>query len=117
MRSANRFACVTNLVVMLAVAASMLLVPLTAAPAEAAIGDLTCTTVFQIDVRPALTALNTKGNASIVVGLSNCLSLNGRYSPLKAGLMTGSGPAQSLGGVPCNLLLTIAFTLQISWAN
>ena len=88
-----------------------------AAPAEAAVGDLTCTAVYQIDFRPALTPFNTKSQATIVLGLSNCLSLNGRYTSLRAATSTGAGTATSVGLVPCSLVITIPFQFQINWSN
>ena len=112
--------CPTKLyrvLLILAVTAGALLVPLRVAPAQAAVGDLTCTAVWQIDFSPALTTSHTTSNASMVVGLSNCMSLNGHYSKLKAGTITGSGPAQSLGGLPCSLVLTIQFKLHINWTD
>src|ERR1700730_44604 len=47
---------------------------------------------------------------------SNCLSLNGHYADLKSATMTGSGPATSLAGLPCSLLVTIPFTFHIQWS-
>jgi hypothetical protein len=89
----------------------------TAVPSQAAVGDLTCTALFQMNFRPALKGATTASNSSIEVGLSNCLSLNGRYSDLSSGLMTGSGPATSLPGIPCSLVLTVNYKLKVDWSN
>ena len=106
-----------HLLLILCLTAGALVAPLSVAPAQAATGDLTCTAIWQIDFSPALTASQTTSNASMVVGLSNCVSLNGAFRNLKAGTMTGSGPAQSLGVVNCDPLLTIELSLQISWTD
>jgi len=97
--------------------AGALVGPLAAAPAEAAVGDLTCTAVYQIDFHPALTPVHTTSQATIVLGLSNCLSLNGRYSSIRAATSTGAGTATSVGLVPCSLVVTIPFTFTINWSN
>ena len=106
-----------RIVAILAIVAGALIVPFSIAPALATTGDLTCTAVFQINFSPALTVANTTSKASAVVGLSNCVSLNGRFSGLKAATMTGSGPATSGLGAPCSLLVTIPFKFHIDWSN
>lgn len=98
-------------------AAGTVLVPLTASPAHAAVGDLTCTAVFQIDFSPALRGSQTS-QATIALGLSNCLSLNGKYSRLRAATATGSGTATAVGVVPCSLVLTIKqLQISVTWST
>lgn len=96
--------------------AGVLVAPLSTTPAHAAVGDLSCTAVYQITFSPALRGAGSSSTASGVVSLSNCLSLNGRYTALRAGTMTGMGPATNGLGLPC-AFLSAQFQFRIDWTN
>ncbi|MGP3979810.1 hypothetical protein [Streptomyces sp. KR80] len=89
---------------------------LTAAPASAAPGDLTCTANFQHNFTPPLTATNTTAKDDATSGLVGCTSPNGNYPTLKSGLSPGTGTATALGGSPCSLLLRIELKSTIEWS-
>lgn len=94
-----------------------LTVGLTAVPASAAPGDLTCTANFQQNFTPPLTATNTNANVDGSSALVNCTSPNGNFPTLKSGISPGSGTAVALGGAnPCSLLLRIELTSTIEWS-
>ncbi|WP_447008973.1 hypothetical protein ACRAKJ_14525 [Saccharothrix sp. DSM 118769] len=102
-----------------AVAAASLVAPgsATAPPATAAVADLTCTINVQLSFSPALTAVQTTASVVAVASLSNCTSPNGSHPQLAGGVATPvTGTATSLGGVPCNLLLTLTGSGIIEWS-
>ena len=84
-------------------------------PAHAAVGDLTCTSNAQVNFSPPLTATQTTASTTDTAALSSCTSANGRFSELQSATVQATGPATSLGGVPCNLLLTVTGTGSITW--
>lgn len=90
-------------------------ITLAAMPARAATGDLTCTSNAQINFTPPLTATQTTADTTDTAGLAGCTSPNGNFPRLASGTVQASGPATSLGGVPCNLLLTVTGTGTITW--
>ena len=61
-----------------------------AGPAEAAVGDLTCSATIRISFSPPLTAVNTNANVALAATLSSCTSLNGAYSRLSSASVTGA---------------------------
>ncbi|GAA1309177.1 hypothetical protein [Saccharothrix xinjiangensis] len=88
-----------------------------AAPAGAAVADLACTINVQLSFSPALTAVQTTASVVAVASLSNCVSPNGSHPQLAGGVATPvTGVATSLGGVPCNLLLTLTGSGVIEWS-
>ena len=112
----SAFRIVQCLVATLAISAA-LAGPFNNAPAQAATADLTCTFAGRANFAPALTATNTKANASITFGLVNCLSPDGMHPDLKSAIFTGSGTATAAPGInPCSLLLTIVATGPLIWS-
>ncbi|MEU6154340.1 hypothetical protein ABZ816_30535 [Actinosynnema sp. NPDC047251] len=86
-------------------------------PAEAAVASLACTINVQLSFSPPLTAVQTSASVVAVASLSNCLSPNGSQPQLAGGVATPvTGTVSSLGGVPCNLLLTITGSGVIEWS-
>ncbi|WP_367128366.1 hypothetical protein [Saccharothrix sp. HUAS TT1] len=89
----------------------------TAPPAGAAVVDLTCNVNVQLSFSPALTAVRTSAAVVGVANLANCLSPSGAHPEPAGGAVTdATGTATSLGGVPCNLLLTITGSATIEWS-
>ncbi|MFI9006120.1 hypothetical protein ACIGNX_02645 [Actinosynnema sp. NPDC053489] len=89
----------------------------TAPPAAAVVPDLTCDVNVQLTFAPALTATRTTASVTAVADLVNCLSPNGSHPELAGGAVTtATATATSLGGVPCNLLLTITGSATIQWS-
>lgn len=88
-----------------------------APPAAASAADLACTVNVQLSFSPPLTAVQTTASVVAVASLSNCLSPTGSHPQLAGGVATPvSGTVTSLGGVPCNLLLTITGSGVIDWS-
>lgn len=89
----------------------------TAAPAQATVGDLTCNVNVQLNFSPPLTPTQTTSRAVAVANVVNCISPNGAYSYLKSGSVNdATATITSLGGAPCNLLLTITGRATIDWS-
>lgn len=90
-----------------------------AAPAaqadEEVLPDLACTVNFQLTFTPALTATNTTAAMVGQAGLVNCFSPSGAYPDIRSGTANGPGTVTSIGGVPCNLLLTANGTAKFVW--
>ncbi|SER25708.1 hypothetical protein [Actinokineospora terrae] len=88
-----------------------------AAPAQAALVELTCNVNVQLSFSPALTATQTTAAVTGVANVVNCLSPSGNYGHLQAGTVSdATGTVTSLGGIPCNLLATITGRATIDWA-
>lgn len=88
-----------------------------APPAGATAIDLTCNVNVQLSFSPPLTAVRTTASVAGVANLANCLSPSGAYPDLAGGAVTdATGTATSLGGIPCNLLLTITGSATIEWS-
>ncbi|MBM7774429.1 hypothetical protein JOD54_004633 [Actinokineospora baliensis] len=88
-----------------------------AAPAQAALVELTCNVNVQLSFSPALTATQTSAKLTGVASVVNCLSPSGNYNQLQAGSVSdATGTAVSLGGVPCNLLATFTGRATIDWS-
>jgi hypothetical protein len=85
--------------------------------AQAATGDLACSTNFQFNFTPALTATQTTAKATATASFTDCTSLNGHYTTLKSASVQATGSVISTGTDPCNLLLTITGTGMITWNN
>lgn len=98
------------------VAAALLLFPLNAPTASAAVGDLACTGNFQFNFTPPLTEATTTANAEVSGGLVDCVSANGSYSRLKSGYRTGVGTvSRQLGTAPCAPVMTITEGAVLIW--
>ncbi|MEU4803911.1 hypothetical protein [Actinosynnema sp. NPDC023587] len=88
-----------------------------APPAGAEVAALTCTVNVQLSFSPSLTAVQTTASVVAVASLSNCLSPDGSHPHLAGGTASPvSGTVTSLGGIPCNLLLTITGSGTIEWS-
>lgn len=110
------FRIVQRLVVTLAIAAGVV-GPFSAAPAQAATGDLTCPFAGQVNFTPALTATNTTAKASLRIAVFNCISLNGTHSDLTSATWTASGTVTAAPGLnPCSLLLKFVVTGPVIWS-
>ncbi|PPK66103.1 hypothetical protein V5P93_003816 [Actinokineospora auranticolor] len=96
----------------------VLVAPVTvAAPAQAAVIELTCDVNVHLSFSPALTATQTTADVVAVATVVNCLSPSGNHNDLQAGSVSdATGTITSLGGVPCNLLATITGSATIDWS-
>ncbi|SDJ15073.1 hypothetical protein SAMN05192558_110224 [Actinokineospora alba] len=98
------------------VAAALLLFPLNAPTASAAVGDLACTGNFQFNFTPPLTSSSTTAAAEVSGGLVDCFSANGSYTRLKSGYRTGVGSvSRELGTAPCAPVMTITEGAVLYW--
>jgi hypothetical protein len=83
--------------------------------ADAVVGDLVCFVNFQLNFDPPLTATNPDADVEGDAALVGCESPNGNYPSLASATVDASGDAVSLGGVPCNLLLTASGSGRFMW--
>jgi hypothetical protein len=84
-------------------------------PALGTLGDLACTASAQANFTPPPSGGGAV-DVDITGSLANCASLDGQWSNLRSGVITGTGQATAQSGVPCSLLLTITGTATITWS-
>ena len=84
-------------------------------PAQAATGDLDCLAGVQINFASPLTASNISSSIDIIAVLTSCVSPNGTQRDLVSAQIHATGSVTSIGGVPCNLLLTLTATATVTW--
>ncbi|MEW2581654.1 hypothetical protein [Streptomyces syringium] len=92
---------------------------MSAGPAQAAVGDLTCTASAMGTFTPPLSPSNTTSTVNVTGTLTNCVSVNGNFSHLQSATAEASGSATASGpfALQCPALLTLNMKGTFTWQN